>query len=110
MLVVEDDRTTRDLLRAIFTRKGWKVAVAATVADGLAKLDPAPDFLILDITLPDGEGTDILRQIREARLPTRVAVATALNPDSLPAVRRMSPEAFLQKPIDVTEMCRACGV
>ena len=109
LLVVDDDQATRDLLRAIFTHLGWEVAVAATRADGLAHLDPPPDLLILDISLPDGDGTDILRRIRRDHLPTRVAVTTGHDLASLDGVAGLRPDALLQKPINVDEVVRACG-
>jgi DNA-binding response OmpR family regulator len=107
MLVVEDDRTTCDLLRAIFAHLGWQVAVASTVAEALSLLDPPPDLLILDLTLPDGDGTDILRHVRTAHLPTRVAVTTGHDPGLLSAVADLRPDALLQKPIEVADVCRA---
>jgi two-component system OmpR family response regulator len=110
MLVVEDDQATGDLLRAIFTELGWVVGVASTVADALASLEPPPDFLLLDISLPDGDGAEILRRVRAANLPTRVAVTTGHDPASLGVVAALRPDAVLHKPIDVDEVCRTCGV
>ena len=107
MLVVEDDRTTCDLLRAIFAHMGWDVDVAETVAEGLAGLDPPPDLLVLDVTLPDGDGTDILRKVRSDHLPTRVAVTTGHDPGMLTALASLRPDALLQKPIEVEDVCRA---
>jgi len=107
MLVVEDDPTTCDLLRAIFAHLGWQVAVASTVAEGLSLLDPPPDLLVLDLTLPDGDGTDLLRHVRTAHLPTRVAVTTGHDPALLSAVSSLRPDALLQKPIEVADVCRA---
>src|SRR5262245_51773056 len=109
MLVVEDDPTTCDLLKAFFDRKGWDVSVASTVSDGLARLSPPPDLLILDLNLPDGFGTRILRQVRTDGLPTRVAVTTAHDPACLGEVTALKPDALMQKPIDLTRMCQACG-
>jgi DNA-binding response OmpR family regulator len=109
MLVVDDDRTTRFLLRAIFTQMGWEVAVAGSVTAGLSRLDPPPDALILDLSLPDGSGTEILRRIRRDRLPTRVAVTTGHDPDSLGHVAELRPEALLQKPVSLDELCRVWG-
>lgn len=107
MLVVEDDRTTCDLLRAIFSHLGWEVKVAETVADGLALLDPPPDLIVLDVSLPDGDGTDILRYVRSAQLPTRVAVTTGHDPSLLSVIASLTPDALLQKPIEVADVCRA---
>src|SRR4051812_18952643 len=108
MMVVEDDRTTCNLLRAIFTPTGWEVVVASTVAEGLVLLDPPPDMLILDLSLPDGEGIDILRHIRSAHLPTRVVVTSGHDPDILRAVATLKPDALLQKPFEIQDLCAAC--
>jgi DNA-binding response OmpR family regulator len=107
MLIVEDDWTTHDALRRIFIRKGWEVLSALTVAGGLALLDPPPDCLILDLMLPDGEGEEVLRKIRDDRLGTRVAVCTAMSdPSRLAVVEGMDPEALLRKPIDLAKVYR----
>jgi DNA-binding response OmpR family regulator len=109
MLVVEDDQPTCRLLKAYFIRKGWDVTVASTVSDGLARLSPPPDLLVLDLNLPDGFGTRILRQVRMEGLPTRVAVTTAHDPANLGAVTALRPDSLMQKPIDLTLMCQECG-
>jgi len=110
MLLVEDDRTTCDLLCSIFAHHGWEVEVATTVADGLARLDPPPDLLVLDLSLPDGDGTELLRQVRSAHLPTCVAVTTGYDPARLRAVSQWAPDALLQKPIEVDEIFQACDL
>src|SRR5262249_21997657 len=94
MLVVDDDPTTRDLLKTFFDRKGWDVEVASTVSDGLARLSPPPDLLILDVNLPDGFGTRILRQVRIDGPPTRVAVMTAHDVECLGNVAALRPDAL----------------
>src|SRR5690349_21000975 len=107
MLVVEDDESARTVWKTVFSRRGWNVALAGTVAEGLAKLDPAPDFLILDLSLPDGNGTAILRKVREANLKTRVAVTTGVSDSAhIGAVGRLQPEAIFQKPIDIAGVWR----
>jgi DNA-binding response OmpR family regulator len=102
LLVVEDDESSRTVWKTIFSRRGWNVSLAGTVAEGLALLDPAPDFLILDVSLPDGNGSAILRRVREANLKTRVAVTTGESDATrLRAVGQLQPEAIFQKPIDI---------
>ena len=111
LLIVEDDDASRELLRKLFARRGWDVTTAATLAAALAALDPPPDCLVLDLLLPDGDGAAVLRQIRAADLPTRVAVCTAVQDwDRLAKVQRLRPEALLHKPIDVEEVARAIGI
>src|SRR5690349_13176265 len=65
LLIVEDHQATRRSLAALFRRSGWDVAEATNVAEGLAKLDPPPDFIVLDLMLPDGGGEVVLERVRE---------------------------------------------
>src|SRR5262245_10451081 len=76
MLVVDDDRTACTLMRLLFAREGLEVLTAPTLGEGLALLDDPFDFIVLDISLPDGDGREILDRVRRAGLPTRVALAS----------------------------------
>lgn len=94
-------------MRRIFSRKGWEVLSASTVAEGLARLEPAPDCLLLDLMLPDGDGEAVLRRVREAGLATRVIVVTGVGEEGrLDRLRDLAPEAVLIKPIDLGEVLR----
>ena len=77
-MIVEDDAATLRALGSAFSRKGWDVCTAATVAEALALLErsPAPDFLILDLMLPDGGGEVILRRVKQAGLASHVIICT----------------------------------
>jgi len=108
MLIIEDHAATRSVLRHIFRRKGWDVIEAGTVAQGLSLLDesPTPNFLLLDLDLPDGQGETILRKVRRDRLPVRVAVCSATgDPKRWSRIRELDPEALFQKPIDISDVC-----
>ena len=104
IVIVEDDAAMRSVWRVVFGSRGWEVAVAATAAEGLARLDPPPDYLILDPALPDRAGMVVLRQVRDARLKTRVAVTTAA--ENLAEVRALAPEAVFAKPVNVADVRR----
>jgi DNA-binding response OmpR family regulator len=98
-----------DALRRIFTRKGWDVISAMTVAGGLALLDPPPDCVILDLMLPDGGGEAILRRVRDEKSRTKVAVCTGMiDPARLAVVAGLGPEVLMRKPISLVEICRVC--
>jgi DNA-binding response OmpR family regulator len=99
MLLVEDHSPTRRAIQRVFTRRGWDVTEAATIAEGLARLDLDDPFdcVVLDLILPDGDGELILRKVRTEGLPTRVIVNTALG--DLARLREVSygrPDAVLQ--------------
>jgi two-component system OmpR family response regulator len=65
------------------------------------------DFVLLDLMLPDGDGVEVLRQIRESNYTSRVLVTTAVSdPGRLGKVCQLRPEAVLQKPIDVARLLK----
>ena len=74
VLIVEDDQATSSAMRAVFARRGWEVDEVMTVAEGIASLESQPDWVILDLLLPDGCGEAVLRQARRRSRPVRVAV------------------------------------
>jgi CheY-like chemotaxis protein len=109
LLVVDDDSYTRSALRTLLGGRGWEVNLAATVAEGLAQLDPAPLCVILDLNLPDGHGESILRTIRSTCPGTRVAVCSAMaDPRRLASVRDLAPEIMMWKPIEMAPLYRLC--
>jgi DNA-binding response OmpR family regulator len=110
VLIVEDDPGSRRALRSIFAQHGWTVAEAATVAEGLASLDPPADCVILDLMLPDGPGEVVLRKLRDDSLSSRVIVVTTGVSDPLRRmeVAKLNPDFLLQKPIDPDILFRLC--
>jgi DNA-binding NarL/FixJ family response regulator len=112
MLLVEDHAGTRTLLRRMLALclPGWEIDEAATLAEGLARLDPPPECLVLDLGLPDGGVEMILRKVRDERLPTRVVVHTGMeDPSRLGAVAGLGPNALFKKPLDSEALNAICG-
>ena len=110
LLIVEDDASLRGVWEINFGSRGWDVASASTVAEGLALLDPPPDYLILDLGLPDEGGEVILRRVRDTGLETRVAVTTGSDdPARLRRVKDLRPEALFEKPVNVADVWREAG-
>jgi DNA-binding response OmpR family regulator len=106
VLIVEDDPTTRGALQHMFTHEGWQVYAASTIADAMKqlKINP-PDFMVLDLMLPDGDGVLLLEHVRAKHPQTRVAVTTGvLNPQWLQRVHRAQPAIVLQKPIQIDDL------
>ena len=113
VLIVEDDAVTRGALFALFVHEGWDVVVTRTLAGGMALLAPPPDCVVLDLTLPDGDGEAILREIRRRNLPTCVVICTGTEePERIDALECLAPQAVLTKPIrfeDILEAYRLNG-
>jgi DNA-binding response OmpR family regulator len=67
ILVVDDEPSIRELLRAYLEADGFDVVLAGTGADALhaaTESDPSPDLVLLDIGLPDLDGLEVLRILR----------------------------------------------
>jgi DNA-binding NtrC family response regulator len=65
ILVVDDEIEIREGLEALLTSESFDVTLAETGAAGLQKLDDRPfDLMLLDVSLPDRNGLDMLREIR----------------------------------------------
>jgi len=65
ILLIEDEESISEPLAAALEREGFDVLVAATAAEGRKLFrERAPDLVLLDVMLPDGDGKDVLRDIR----------------------------------------------
>ena len=111
-MLVEDDAGSAKALRALLQLRGFDVVVATTVADGLAALRATGgastiDYVVLDLMLPDGDGAQILRHVRERNLGIPVCVTTGVNDRArLAEVKRLEPRCLLMKPIDLAQLLR----
>lgn len=101
VMIVEDDRSSRIALVALMRLSGFQAVQATTIEEALKLLSPAPRCLILDLMLPDGNGSSILEHIRQQNLPIRVAITTgAADWQQMVDASRLHPDAVFQKPVD----------
>ncbi len=78
LLVVEDEDRISALLAKGLTAQGYAVSVARTARDGLAQAkNRHVDLVVLDLGLPDEDGMQLLRRLREAGLTMPVIILTA---------------------------------
>ncbi len=107
VLLVEDDWRTHSALRKILTKLGWEVYSAMTVSGGLALLHLRPQAIILDMMLPDGDGMEVLRQVRAEQQTAKVAITTGIEDrDRLEEIRDLAPDALLRKPLELDDLLR----
>lgn len=110
LLIVEDHGESRELLAALMRGCGWSPLEAGSVAEALELLDGTLELLVLDLTLPDGSGAELLRQVRERGLACQVIVTTGwpTTDERLDEVRRLHADALFQKPLDVSAFLELC--
>jgi two-component system KDP operon response regulator KdpE len=104
-LIVDDELPIRRLLRSTLHVHGYAVAEAATLAEARVELaNTKPDVLLLDLGLPDGEGFELIAELRPASsLP--IIVLSARNDDA-GKVRALDAGAddYVTKPFSVEEL------
>ncbi|WP_454883753.1 nitrogen regulation protein NR(I) [Sphingomonas oryzagri] len=109
ILVVDDDAAIRTVVREALRRAGHVVETAGSVADMRRSLGSfAPEVLVTDVMLPDGDGLDLVPEILDRHPGLPVIVLSARNTLAT-AVRATEQGAFdyLPKPFDLEELCRA---
>lgn len=78
LLIVDDEKSLRDMLQLLFHKQGFEVQTAANFTEGVAgALRLSPDVILCDIKMPDGNGLDLLQRVRDEKLPTPVIMITA---------------------------------
>ena len=103
ILIVDDDRSIRELLSMHLEERGYEVAVASTGAEGFRLVEEAvPSAIILDMRLPDMSGIDLIPELRKRAVETPVLMITAHH-DMSTTILAMKAGAFdyIHKPIDI---------
>lgn len=108
VLIVEDNRETRAMLNAVLEDAGFRPVCVGGVRDAEAYLeDHRPALVILDLALPDGDGLDICRSIREGTQFPDVPIIALTGKAALPDKRKgfsSGVDQYLTKPIDMDEL------
>ncbi|HLA09400.1 MAG TPA: sigma-54 dependent transcriptional regulator [Pyrinomonadaceae bacterium] len=102
LLIVDDELGMRQFLTHLFQREGHEVRVAASGGEALEmlKADPA-DLIISDVRMPDINGIELLRAVRETLPKAEVVMMTAFaNVDTAREAFLLGAYDFVQKPFD----------
>jgi PAS domain S-box-containing protein len=108
VVVVDDQRDSCELLAALFEQCGAHVVQCANAPAALSTLlSSSVQLLVADIAMPDVDGYDLIRQVRQidARLPAVAVTAYAYPQDRLKALAAGF-TAYCSKPIDATHFLR----
>ena len=102
ILIAEDERSIRSLLRTYLESEGYVVREAADGEETLAEIArQVPDVLLLDLSMPPPQGMEVLRHIRQSNMPRKPAVIilTAYGSVKLAVeAMRLGALDFLEKP------------
>ena len=103
ILVVEDERDIRDVLRRYLERAGFAVLTTGSGAEALTLMETAlPDLVLLDLGLPDIDGTEVLRAAH-TRIPVIVLTARAGVDDRIRGLQ-LGADDYVVKPFSPTEV------
>jgi DNA-binding response OmpR family regulator len=105
LLVIDDDAELVRLLAVLFAREGFRLRSATTGAAGLAALQPAPALVLLDLMLPDMNGREVFRQLRE-RVPDLPVIMLTAKGDPVDRVigLELGADDYVPKPFDPREL------
>lgn len=107
ILVVEDDERTSGFLRQSLEEDGYGVDVAGDGRSALAKAEctPMPDLIILDIQIPDPDGLQVARTLRQKGNPTPILILTGRDtPEDIATGLDAGADDYLVKPFALVEL------
>ena len=107
ILVIEDNHAILDVITLILQSEAYKVAGLNRSADMMSHIDAfKPDLMILDIMLPDGDGRELLTQIRTNEKTSAIPVLMISAKYTAQTIQHgtFKPNGFLAKPFDIDEL------
>ena len=112
VLLIDDDPVLiPEQVRQAFPAPRYRVEVAATGGEGIARINASPpDVILLDLHLPDQSGLDVYQEIRriDARIPV-LFVTMAKTADAAIEAMKQGAYDYLFKPLDLHELRRVVG-
>ena len=109
ILLIDDDRRLAEMVGRYLGQAGFSVQVQGTARAGLeALVERTPDLILLDLMLPDGDGLDVCRQIRQrgglaARVPILMLTARGETTDRVVGLE-VGADDYLPKPFEPREL------
>ena len=105
ILVVEDEKSIAHFISTVLNNNGYEAMQAVSGTEALSMISShCPDLIILDLGLPDMDGLDILRKLREwSSLPVVVVSARSYEKDKVQALD-LGADDYLTKPFGTDEL------
>jgi PAS domain S-box-containing protein len=106
ILIIDDEQTLCYFLKESLAEKGYEATAVHTAAEGLEQVTgQSVDLVLLDLKLPDGEGLDVLQEIRKVDedLPVIVLTGHAAVESAVRAMK-LGAQDYLEKPINLAQL------
>ncbi len=106
LLIVDDDNPLRDRMSRAMEKKGFIVTQAESVKQGIEKVKSSPPaFAIVDLRLTDGNGLEVIKEIRKQKKNSRVVMLTGYGniPTAVAAVKAGAID-YIPKPADADDV------
>ena len=106
LLIVDDDNPFRDRLSRAMEKKGFQVTQAESVEKGISQAKKTPPaFAVVDLRLNDGNGLEVIKEIRKNRKDSRVVMLTGYGniPTAVAAVKAGAID-YIPKPADADDV------
>ena len=105
VLVVEDDREIRALMQSSLSVEGFEVQTAVSINEASALLRHSPpDVVVLDLGLPDGDGVDLVKEVRQWQTLPIIVVSARHQEEQKIKLLDAGADDYLTKPFSVEEL------
>jgi DNA-binding NtrC family response regulator len=105
LLLIDDEANIRSSLQAALGREGYQADCAASLTEARTRLREAYDFVLLDVSFPEGSGLDLLAEIMNAAPETVVIMMSGhATIDTAVKATRLGAFDFLEKPISLERL------
>jgi two-component system response regulator PilR (NtrC family) len=106
ILIVDDEASLAEFLSLLFVGEGYEVVTAGSVKEARERLaEGSPDLVLCDMLMPDGNGLDLLKEIKasDPRLAVIVMTAYTSTKSAIDAMK-LGADDYVSKPFDVEEL------
>lgn len=101
VFIVEDDPDIRDVIFLVLSGHKYEVRMLSSATELKEEMNAQlPDLIVLDVRLPDGNGLDICKQLKQDRLTERIPVIL-MSANNYQAATVQSADAYIGKPFDI---------
>jgi two-component system response regulator VicR len=107
VLIVDDEPDTLELVKLVLESGGFETVLAASGKEALNELEISkPDLVLLDIMMPDMDGWEVFRKIKEhnVKMPIAILTAKAQNFDRLLGLHVLKADDYITKPFGKNEL------